>query len=57
VLLVGIHSGAALPQFPLPAPDRADDDAYVDRKYCKVQESIQRGMAELARKRALPLFG
>jgi 1-acyl-sn-glycerol-3-phosphate acyltransferase len=63
---------AALPQFPLPAkirtrlmpaievdhdPARADDDAYVDRKYREVQESIQRGMDALARKRAFLLFG
>src|ERR1700710_2436022 len=63
---------AALPQFPLPAkirtrlmpvvevdtdPARADDDAYVDQKYHEVQDSIQRGMDALARKRALPLFG
>jgi 1-acyl-sn-glycerol-3-phosphate acyltransferase len=63
---------AALPQLPLPAkirtrfmpavevdcdPDRADDQAYVDQKYDEVQQSIQRGMDALARKRALPLFG
>ena len=63
---------AALPQVPLPAkirtrfmpaveidfdPARADDDAYVDQKYDEVQDSIQRGMDALARKRALPLFG
>jgi 1-acyl-sn-glycerol-3-phosphate acyltransferase len=63
---------AALPQLPLPAkirtrlmpaveidsdPDRADDEAYVDQKYDEVQDSIQRGMDALARKRALPLFG
>ncbi len=63
---------AALPQLPLPAKirtrfmpavqldtdaDRADDEQYVDRKYDKVQDSIQRGMDALARKRALPLFG
>jgi 1-acyl-sn-glycerol-3-phosphate acyltransferase len=62
---------AALPQLPLPAkirtrfmpavaldhePARADDDEYVDRKYDEVQDSIQRGMDALARKRALPLF-
>jgi 1-acyl-sn-glycerol-3-phosphate acyltransferase len=62
---------AALPQFPLPAkirtrlmpaveldhePDRADDDAYLEEKYWEVQNSIQRGMDALARKRALPLF-
>jgi 1-acyl-sn-glycerol-3-phosphate acyltransferase len=63
---------AALPQFPLPAkirtrlmpaveldhdPARADDEAYVERKYAEVQDSIQRGMDALARKRAFPLFG
>ncbi|MGH3676981.1 MAG: lysophospholipid acyltransferase family protein [Mycobacterium sp.] len=63
---------AALPQFPLPAkirtrlmppveldndPERADDAAYVEGKYCEVQDSIQRGMTALARKRTLPLFG
>jgi 1-acyl-sn-glycerol-3-phosphate acyltransferase len=62
---------AALPQFPLPAkirtrfmpaielendPARADDDEYIERKYREVEESIQRGMDALARKRALPLF-
>ena len=36
---------------------RADDDDYVERKYHEVQDSIQRGMNALARKRALPLFG
>lgn len=63
---------AALPQLPLPAKirtrfmppveldhdaERAEDDDYVDAKYREVQESIQRGMDALARKRALPLFG
>lgn len=62
---------AALPQLPLPAkirtrfmpaveldhdPALADDDEYVVRKYDEVQDSIQRGMDALARKRALPLF-
>jgi 1-acyl-sn-glycerol-3-phosphate acyltransferase len=62
---------AALPQFPLPAkirsrlmpaieldhdPERADDDEYLEEKYWGVQNSIQRGMNALARKRALPLF-
>jgi 1-acyl-sn-glycerol-3-phosphate acyltransferase len=63
---------AALPQFPLPAKirtrfmpaveldhdaERADDDGYVEEKYWEVQNSIQRGMDALARKRAFPLFG
>jgi len=63
---------AALPQLPLPAkirtrlmpaveidhdPARADDAAYIEQKYNEVQESIQRGMDALARKRAFPLFG
>jgi 1-acyl-sn-glycerol-3-phosphate acyltransferase len=63
---------APLPQFPLPAkirtrfmpavdldhdPARADDDAYLERKYREVQDRIQSGMDALARKRALPLFG
>ena len=63
---------AALPQLPLPAkirtrfmpaveidddPARADDEEYIDRKYHEVQDSIQRGMDALARKRAFPLFG
>jgi 1-acyl-sn-glycerol-3-phosphate acyltransferase len=63
---------AALPQIPLPAkirtrlmppieldhdPERADDDAYVQRKYTEVEDSIQDGMTALARKRSLPLFG
>ncbi len=39
------------------APQRADDDDYVERKYHEVQESIQRGTNALARKRAFPLFG
>jgi 1-acyl-sn-glycerol-3-phosphate acyltransferase len=62
---------AALPQLPLPAkirtrfmpvveldhdPAKAEDADYVDRKYREVQDSIQRGMDALARKRALPLF-
>jgi hypothetical protein len=60
-----------LPQLPLPAkirtrfmpaveldhdPARAEDDAYVDRKYHEVEDAIQEGMDALARKRALPLF-
>ena len=63
---------AALPQLPLPAkirtrlmppieldhdPDRAEDEDYVQQKYCEVEQSIQAGMDALARKRALPLFG
>ncbi len=63
---------AALPQLPLPAkirtrfmpaieldhdPARAADEVYVRRMYGEVQDSIQRGMDALARKRALPLFG
>jgi 1-acyl-sn-glycerol-3-phosphate acyltransferase len=63
---------AALPQLPLPAkirtrfmpavqldhdPACAEDDEYVERKYHEVQDSIQRGMDALARKRALPVFG
>lgn len=63
---------AALPQLPLPAkirtrlmppvdvdddPDRLADDDYVDEKYHQVERSIQAGMDELARRRALPLFG
>jgi 1-acyl-sn-glycerol-3-phosphate acyltransferase len=62
---------AALPQLPLPAkirtrfmpvveldhdPARAEDDEYVDGKYREVEDSIQKGMDALARKRALPLF-
>ncbi|MCV6965743.1 glycerol acyltransferase [Mycobacterium intermedium] len=62
---------AALPQLPLPAKirtrfmptveldsdaDRAEDEAYVEAKYHEVQDSIQRGMDALARKRALPVF-
>jgi 1-acyl-sn-glycerol-3-phosphate acyltransferase len=38
-------------------PKRAEDDDYVDRKYQEVQDSIQRGMDALARRRRLPLFG
>jgi hypothetical protein len=63
---------AALPQLPLPAKirtrfmpaveldrdaARSDDDGYVDGKYHEVEDSIQRGMDALARKRALPMFG
>ena len=38
-------------------PARAEDDKYVERKYHEVEDSIQRGMDALARKRALPVFG
>ena len=63
---------ALLPEIPLPTkirtafqdpikiardPKRADDDAYVDRKYDEVLASIQNGMDTLARRRRLPLFG
>jgi 1-acyl-sn-glycerol-3-phosphate acyltransferase len=63
---------AMLPEIPLPTkirtafqepieldsdPERADDDAYVDRAYEDVRASIQRGMDALARRRRLPLFG
>lgn len=63
---------AILPEIPLPTkirtafqepvtvdtdPERAGDDAYVDKKYDEVRESIQRGMDTLARRRRLPLFG
>jgi 1-acyl-sn-glycerol-3-phosphate acyltransferase len=63
---------AMLPELPFPTkirtafqepirlandPKRAEDDDYVDRKYQEVQDSIQRGMDALARRRRLPLFG
>ncbi|MEP6952481.1 MAG: lysophospholipid acyltransferase family protein [Solirubrobacteraceae bacterium] len=63
---------ALLPEIPLPTKirtafqepikvargaARANDDAYVDRKYDEVQASIQHGMDALARRRRLPLFG
>ena len=63
---------AMLPEIPLPTkirtafqepieldhdPERAEDDAYVDKKYDEVQASIQRGMDTLARRRRFPLFG
>jgi 1-acyl-sn-glycerol-3-phosphate acyltransferase len=63
---------ALLPELPLPTkirtafqkpvkvssdPKKANDDAYVDRKYDEVLASIQRGMDTLARRRRLPLFG
>jgi 1-acyl-sn-glycerol-3-phosphate acyltransferase len=65
-------SPAILPELPFPTkirtafqppieleadPAYAEDDAYVDRQYQRVQESIQRGMDTLARRRRLPLFG
>jgi 1-acyl-sn-glycerol-3-phosphate acyltransferase len=65
-------SPALLPEIPLPtkirtafqdpivldsAPERAEDDAYVDASYREVRDSIQRGMNALARRRRLPLFG
>jgi 1-acyl-sn-glycerol-3-phosphate acyltransferase len=63
---------ALLPEIPLPTkirtafqdpitlskdPAKADDEAYVTKKYDEVQASIQRGMDTLARRRRLPLFG
>jgi 1-acyl-sn-glycerol-3-phosphate acyltransferase len=63
---------AMLPEIPLPTkirtafqepieldsdPERAEDDAYVDRAYEDVRASIQHGMDALARRRRLPLFG
>jgi 1-acyl-sn-glycerol-3-phosphate acyltransferase len=65
-------SPALLPEVPLPTkirtafqepieldrdPERASDDDYVEARYEEVQDSIQRGMNALARRRALPLFG
>jgi 1-acyl-sn-glycerol-3-phosphate acyltransferase len=65
-------SPALLPELPLPTkirtafgepieldtdPQRADDDAYVQASYDRVQAAIQRGMDALARRRRLPLFG
>jgi hypothetical protein len=38
-------------------PGKAEDDAYVERKYDEVQQSIQDGMDTLARRRAFPVFG
>ena len=61
-----------LPEIPLPTkirtafqdpielskdPEKAKDDAYVDKMYDEVQGSIQHGMDALARRRRLPLFG
>ena len=63
---------AILPQLPLPAkirtalqppvqlgtdPELAEDDDYVERKYREVEDSVQRGMDALVRRRALLLFG
>jgi 1-acyl-sn-glycerol-3-phosphate acyltransferase len=65
-------SPAMLPELPLPTkirtafqepievdsdPDRVNDKAYIDAKYDEVQQSIQRGMDELARRRRFPVFG
>ena len=65
-------SPAMLPEVPLPTkirtafqpavkvehdPARASDDAYVERKYEEVRETIQSGMDALARRRTLPVFG
>lgn len=65
-------SPALLPELPFPTkirtafqkpveldfdPARADDDDYVQDRYEVVQDSIQAGMDELARRRRLPLFG
>ena len=65
-------SPAILPEIPLPTkirtafqppveldddPERADDKAYVDRKYEEVRQRIQDGMDALARRRAFPIFG
>ncbi len=63
---------AMLPQIPLPAkirtafqepievdedPARAEDEDYVEAKYREVEQSIQRGVDALARRRRLPLLG
>ncbi len=65
-------SPALLPEIPLPTkirtafqepieldcdPSRAEDEAYVEKKYDEVRASIQSGMDALARRRRLPLFG
>ena len=65
-------SPSMLPEIPLPTkirtafqepielakdPAKAKDDKYVDKKYDEVQQSIQRGMDALARRRRFPLFG
>ena len=65
-------SPALLPEIPLPTkirtafqppveldsdPKRAEDADYVNSKYEEVQDSIQRGMDALARRRRWPLLG
>lgn len=63
---------AILPEIPFPTkirtafqdpidlgddPERAEDADFVESKYDEVEQSIQRGMCTLARRRRLPLFG
>jgi 1-acyl-sn-glycerol-3-phosphate acyltransferase len=65
-------SPALLPEIPLPTkirtafqdpievssdPERAEDTDYVEAKYEEVEDSIQRGMNTLARRRRLPILG
>jgi 1-acyl-sn-glycerol-3-phosphate acyltransferase len=65
-------SPALLPELPLPtkirtafqepieldrSPELAEDEDYVQSSYEAVENSIQRGMDALARRRRLPLFG
>jgi hypothetical protein len=65
-------SPALLPEIPLPTkirtafqppievssdPERVEDQDYVEAKYDEVQDSIQRGMDALARRRRLPVWG
>jgi 1-acyl-sn-glycerol-3-phosphate acyltransferase len=65
-------SPALLPEIPLPTkirtafqepirvdcdPEKADDQAYVEKVHDEVCASIQRGMDALARRRRWPLFG
>lgn len=65
-------SPALLPEIPLPTkirtafqepllvdcdPEKAEDEAYVEKVYDEVCARIQRGMDALARRRRLPLFG
>jgi 1-acyl-sn-glycerol-3-phosphate acyltransferase len=67
----GIAPGV-LPFLPLPAkirtellepvfldddPERADDDAYVDRMYREVEGRLQAGVSELASRRSFPILG